>query len=86
MINDVVKEANNKWLTMKREPVESTAIKSIGYNEDKKLLEVEILGTGNIYQYKDVPLEEYFDFMDAKSLGEYYNRVIKENYEYRVLA
>jgi len=71
---------------MKREPVESTAIKSIGYNEDKKLLEVEILGTGNIYQYKDVPLEEYFDFMDAKSLGEYYNRVIKENYEYRVLA
>ena len=71
---------------MKREPVESTAIKSVGYNEDKHLLEVEILGTGNIYQYKDVPLEEYFDFMDAKSLGEYYNRVIKEKYEYRELT
>ncbi len=71
---------------MKREPVESSAIKSIGYNEDKKLLEVEILETGRIYKYFDVPLEEYLDFMDAKSLGEYYNRVIKEKYEYRELT
>ncbi len=71
---------------MKREPVESTAIKSIGYNEDKKLLEIEILDTGRIYKYFDVPLEEYLDLLDAKSLGEYYNRVIKEKYEYRELA
>ena len=71
---------------MKREPVDSTAIKSIGYNEDKQLLEVEILETGRVYQYHDVPLEEYFDFMDAKSLGEYYNRVIKENYGFREMA
>jgi hypothetical protein len=71
---------------MKREPVESTAIKSVGYNEDKHLLEVEILETGRIYQYKDVSVDEYLDFMDAKSLGEYYNRVIKENYVYRELA
>ena len=71
---------------MKREPVESTAIKSIGYNEDKKLLEIEILETGRIYKYFDVPLEEYLDLLDAKSLGEYYNRVIKEKYEYRELT
>jgi len=71
---------------MKREPVESTAIKSIGYNEDKKLLEVEILETGRIYKYFDVPLEEYMDLLDAKSLGEYYNRVIKEKYEYKELT
>jgi hypothetical protein len=67
---------------MKREPVESTAIKSIGYNEDKNILEVEILETGRIYKYFDVPLEKYLDLMEAKSLGEYYNRVIKEKYEY----
>ena len=73
-------------VTMKREPVESTAIKSIGYNEDKQILEVEILETGRVYKYFNVPLEEYMDFIDAKSLGEYYNRVIKENYEYKELA
>ena len=68
---------------MKREPVTSSAIKSIGYNEDKQILEVEIVDTGRVYKYFNVPLEEYMDFLDAKSLGEYYNRVIKEKYEYK---
>ena len=81
-----------KWLSrqipnaMKRELVDSEAIKSVGYNEDKHLLEIELLESGKIYQYKEVPLEEYFDFMDAKSLGEYYNREIKAKYEFRELA
>jgi hypothetical protein len=82
----VAEQVVTKKITMKREPVESTAIKSVGYNEDKHLLEVEILETGRIYQYKDVPVEEYLDFMDAKSLGEYYNRVIKDHYKYRELT
>lgn|GEM_PF-669265 len=101
MVTDMVKNKNRiktvrymKYLgkllpnesSMKREPVESTAIKSIGYNEDKHILEVEILETGRVYKYFNVPLEEYMDFLDAKSLGEYYNRVIKENYEYREMA
>ena len=101
MVTDMAKNKNRiktvrymKWLskllpnesTMKREPVESTAIRSIGYNEDKQILEVEILETGRVYKYFNVPLEEYMDFLDAKSLGEYYNRVIKENYEFREMA
>jgi hypothetical protein len=66
-----------KQLTMKREPVESSAIKSIGYNEDKQILEVEMLETGRIYKYYNVPIEEYLDFMDATSLGKYYNEIFK---------
>jgi hypothetical protein len=68
---------------MKREPIDSDTIKSVGYNEDKHLLEIEMLSTGRIYQYHDVPLEEYFDFMDAKSLTDYYNRVIKAKYSFK---
>lgn len=71
---------------MKREPVISDTIKSVGYNEDKQLLEVEILDTGRIYQYKNVPLEEYLDLMDAPSLVHYYNREIRDKYEYRELT
>jgi hypothetical protein len=71
---------------MKREPIDSDTIKSVGYNEDKHLLEIEMLSNGRIYQYHDVPLEEYFDFMDAKSLTEYYNRVIKVKYAFKELA
>jgi hypothetical protein len=67
---------------MKRKPVNSSALKSVGYNEEKRILEVEILETGRTYQYKDVPLEEYVSFMEAPSLGIYYNKVIKDKYEY----
>ena len=52
---------------MKRKPVKSSALKSVGYNEEKKLLEVEILETGRVYQYKEVPLEEYISFIEAQS-------------------
>ncbi len=67
---------------MKRKRVKSSAIRSVGYNEEENLLEVEILETGRTYQYKDVPLEEYISFMEAPSLGVYYNKVIKDKYEY----
>ncbi len=71
---------------MKREPVESSAIKSIGYNEDKQILEVEMLESGRIYKYFDVPLEEYLDFMDAPSYGKFYSLNVRDKYEYKELA
>ncbi len=67
---------------MKRKRVKSSAIRSVGYNEEENLLQVEILETGRTYQYKDVPLEEYISFMEAPSLGVYYNKVIKDKHEY----
>ncbi len=87
---------NMKWLSklipepieilnttgMKRKSVNSSAVKSVGYNEEKRILEVEILETGRTYQYKDVPLEEYISFIEAPSLGLYYNKIIKDKYEY----
>ncbi len=62
---------------MKREQVRSSAIKSIGYDEDKQVVEVELLETGKIYQYFDVPLEDYLALIEAKSIGAYYNKVFK---------
>jgi hypothetical protein len=63
-----------------RQPVESSVIKSIGYDEENKILEVEILGTGEIYQYKNVPIEEYLFFLEQPSLGTYYNKEFKKKY------
>ncbi len=62
---------------MKRTPVNSSAIKSVGYDEENKIIEVEILGTGEVYQYKNVSLEEYIEFKEEPSLGTYYNKVFK---------
>ena len=69
---------------MRREPVDSSAIKSIGYDEDKEVVEVEIRETGKIYKYYDVPLEDYLALIEADSIGSYYNKVFKlefTNYE-----
>ncbi len=66
---------------MKRKPVKSSVIKSIGYNEDKQLLEVEIVDSGRVYQYKVVPLEIYLNFVEAESLGKYYNEIIKPGFD-----
>jgi hypothetical protein len=67
---------------MKRKPVESSALRSVGYDEENQILEVEILETGRVYQYQNVPINEYIAFIQAPSIGWYYNKMIKERYEY----
>lgn len=66
---------------MKREEVKSSALKSVGFDPDKRILETELISK-RIYQYKDVPLSIYTNFMKAESLGKYYNKHIKDEYEY----
>lgn len=56
---------------MERTEVESTNIKSVGYDVDTKTLEVEFL-TGAVYQYRDVPPEKYQELLEAESVGKYF--------------
>jgi hypothetical protein len=65
---------------MKREKVKSTALKSVGYDPDERLLETELI-TDRIYLYKEVPETVYTNLRKAKSLGKYYNKYIKDEYE-----
>jgi len=66
---------------MKRENVVSSALKSVGYNPDEKLLETELI-TNRIYEYKEVPESVFTELMKAESLGKYYNKYIRDEYEY----
>jgi len=68
---------------MKRENVESSVLKSVGYDKDKKVLETELVNNA-IYEYYKVPVSEYTNLMKSASLGEYYNRHIKK-YRYKKL-
>jgi hypothetical protein len=65
-----------------RERVSSSGIRSIGYDPDNRILEVE-LRHGGIYQYFQVPAEVHRSFVDAPSIGGYYTRFIKPTYEFR---
>ena len=56
---------------MNRERVSSSSIKSVGYDPDAEILEVEFLKSG-IYHYFDVPSRIYEDLINAFSKGKYY--------------
>ena len=73
-------------LTMRRIPVRSTSIASIGYFPAKRELEIEFRASGDVYRYFDVPAEEFAGFMAAESKGTYLNQVFKpRGYRYFVV-
>lgn len=67
---------------MKRTPVSSSMIASIGYDQQEKILEVEFVHNGVIYEYFDVPFAEYQNLMKAASKGMYLQKCIASRYGY----
>ena len=70
---------------MVRERVESSSINSIGYDQTRRVLEIEFTG-GDVYAYGDVPPIVYDRLMTAESKGRFVNYVIKPNFSYRKLT
>ena len=66
---------------MYRRPVESSLIRSVGYDLPGSVLEVEF-ASGSVYEYYDVPLSVYSELMAAGSPGSYFNDFIKDLYPY----
>lgn len=66
---------------MKRKRVDSSNLASVGYDPKKRILEIEF-NHGGVYQYFDVPGEEYEALMSADSHGRYFVHNIKDAYEY----
>lgn len=62
-----------------REEVRSTAIRAVGYNEAKNVLEIEF-GSGDVYRYTDVPKSVFQALERAPSPGAYFNRFIRDLY------
>ena len=66
---------------MKRTPVESSNISSIGYDEGSSTVEIEF-HNGTVYQYFDVPESVYKGIMEAGSKGQYFAQHIKGYYRF----
>lgn len=61
--------------------VNSSNIKSIGYNLETKTLFVHF-HKGDRYQYHEVSPETYAAFESAESVGRYHNKFIKGVYKF----
>jgi hypothetical protein len=70
---------------MRREAVESTRVKSVGYKASRKILEIEFQSE-EVYQYLDVPGIVYEGFCQARSKGQYFNSEIRDTYEFERLG
>ena len=70
---------------MKRINVISSSIKSIGYDSQSCILEIEF-SRGAIYQYKNVPSLHVVRLIFAESVGKYFHQHIEKNYEYEKIG
>ena len=66
---------------MERIPVQSSDIRSVGYDSKTETLEVEFVSK-SIYQYFRVPEDVYEGLMNASSKGGYFAKAIKDNRYY----
>lgn len=63
-------------------PVDSSSVRGIGYEEDRKVLYVQYVD-GEVYEYFKVPRSAYVDLLSAKSVGWSVNKRIRPCFNYR---
>jgi KTSC domain len=66
---------------MRRQPVTSSNIAEIGYDEGQRVLEI-LFSNGSLYQYFEVPPQIFNELMQASSVGKYLNYNIKSHFRY----
>ncbi|HEY3665654.1 MAG TPA: KTSC domain-containing protein [Polyangiaceae bacterium] len=69
---------------MERIPVDSQSVASVGYDSERFELEVEFRN-GRIYRYEQVPVAAYRLLLQAPSIGEYINRIVKPRFTARAV-
>lgn len=66
---------------MRRKPVSSTVVASVGYDVDTWTLEVEFR-SGEVYRYLNVPEFDVAGLLRAESMGRFLNQRIKPRYKF----
>lgn len=64
---------------MKKQYVSSSTAEALGYDEKTKILRVWFT-TGKIYDYARVSKTEFETLIHASSIGEYFNKSIRDFY------
>jgi hypothetical protein len=64
---------------MERKRVNSSRLRSVGYDEKSMILEIEF-SNGQVYQYPKVYPEVYRRFMNAPNPGAFFEDKIEEEY------
>lgn len=68
-----------KSLRVLREVVESSSLRSIGYDRKTQTLEVEFT-SGGIYRYDDVPAQVWAELRQSLSKGKFFQERIRDHF------
>jgi hypothetical protein len=66
---------------MRRRPVSSTSVASVGYDNATRTLEIEFK-TGRVYQYHGVEADIFEQLTNAPSKGRFMNAYIRNSYPF----
>jgi hypothetical protein len=75
----LVKSNAERERRIMRAPVVSSVIRSVGYDGDHAVLEVEFI-SGQVYRYHFVPRRTWNELMLAESKGRYFDAHIREKF------
>lgn len=83
----IPKKVTLNWLKYSKDilrvPVNSSNIRSIGYDETRQVMEIEFWSRGAfpppIYRFGFITKEQHETLMKAESIGAHFNTVIKSN-------
>lgn len=64
---------------MDRKYIESSMIRSIGFDTESSTLEIEF-NSGAVWQYFDFPESLWYEFENTDSQGKFFNREVKDQY------
>jgi len=63
----------------------SSVIRDFDYDEERRVLQITFV-SGRVYAYSDVPAEVFQEFEMARSKGEFFNRHIRDCFDYSEVA
>ena len=66
-------------ILLERQPVKSRILRSLGYDESTKILEIEFQ-TGLVYQYAGVPLKVYRELLRSEEIGKYFTDKVRNRF------
>jgi hypothetical protein len=67
-------------IPVERQPVKSRILRSIGYDESTKILEIEF-STGLVYRYLGVPPKTYRDLMQSGEIGKFFSEKVRPRFQ-----
>lgn len=72
--------------TIERVLVDSSNLKSIGYDAARQVLAIEFLSSGHVLHYDNVPPELFEELCRSESRGKFYAREIKGKFTARPMT